>query len=457
MVETLESLLIMINLNIGTKKRVKMKLLIAIVFLWGNLAQSASIPKIKFDVEKYKLKNGLTVILHKDNRLPNLTIQAWFRVGSKHEVKGKTGIAHFLEHLMFKGSKNFHGDKFERMIQANGGSNNAFTSKDYTGYYVNLPAGKLDIILQMEADRMQNLIIKPEDILKERDVVKEERRYRYDNSVDGQVYEKIFSTIFKGHAYETPVIGSMEDVHNLKKQDFEEFYKKYYTPKNAILLIGGDFKTSNAKKLVKKYFGALKNNNEKLATFSPLRPKGNQLSMKLKVAADRLSYNFPVIKAGHPDQYALDLLSSLLGDGSTSRLYKDLVYDKKVASKVSSWSYTIQETGVFHIGVQLKTGKKVKDIKPQLIANIDYFKNNLVDAKSLEKVKNQMMKSYVDSFETLGGRVRGLALNEVLFGDYSVLFKDLGLYYNVTQQDIQRVAKKYLNFNKATVLEVGKK
>lgn len=434
-----------------------MKLLLVVGLLWGLSAHSASIPKIKFNVEKYKLKNGLTVILHKDNRLPNLTIQAWFRVGSKHEVKGKTGIAHFLEHLMFKGSKNFNGDKFERMIQANGGSNNAFTTKDYTGYYVNLPAGKLDIILQMEADRMQNLIIKPEDILKERDVVKEERRYRYDNSVDGQIYEKIFETIFKGHAYETPVIGSMDDVHNLKKADFEEFYKKYYTPKNAILLIGGDFKTASAKKMIKKYFAPIKNNNEKLATFSPLKPKGHNLSMKLKVAAERLSFNFPVVKAGDPDQYALDLLASLLGDGSTSRLYKDLVYDKKVASKVSAWSYTIQETGVFHIGAQLKPGLKVSKVKPQLVANIDYFKNNLVDKKSLEKVKNQIMKSYVDSFETLGGRVRGLALNEVLFGDYSVLFKDLDLYHKVTPQDIQRVAKQYLDFNKATSLEVGKK
>ena len=202
-----------------------MKLLLLVFFLSSPVFASQN---LELKVEKYKLKNGLTVLLHQDKSTPVVSFHQWYRVGSRNESIGRTGLAHFFEHLMFKGTKKYSGKEFEKLIKLNGGSNNAFTSFDYTGYYVNLPAGKIDKILDIESDRMQNLLFDPKTIQSEREVVKEERRYRVENRVQGYLREALFSTVFKVHPYNWPVIGSMKDLNAASIDDLKKFYKVHY-------------------------------------------------------------------------------------------------------------------------------------------------------------------------------------------------------------------------------------
>jgi zinc protease len=213
---------------------------------------------IRFPVEKFKLANGLTVLLNEDHSAPIISYHTWFRVGSKNEEVGYTGIAHLFEHMMFKGAKRYTGEQFDRVLQANGGVNNAFTTHDYTGYYETLPGSKLELVADIEADRMENLQITPENLTSERDVVKEERRFRVDNNPGGVLREALYGTAFKVHPYRWPVIGYMEDISRIDVAKANEFYRTYYAPNNAVLVISGDFDKAEAKRIVEKYYGAIK-------------------------------------------------------------------------------------------------------------------------------------------------------------------------------------------------------
>lgn len=213
--------------------------------------------QIRFPVEKYQLSNGLTVLLHEDHSAPIISIHQWFRVGSANEHPGRTGIAHFFEHLMFKGTPKYPNRELDRQIQANGGTNNAFTTRDYTGYYENMPSGKLELILDIESDRMRNLGFDEKEIKNEREVVKEERRYRVENNVYGYLHENVFETVFRVHPYRWPVIGYMRDLNATSIDDLKEFYRVFYAPNNAVLVITGDFKSSQAKSLIEKYYAKI--------------------------------------------------------------------------------------------------------------------------------------------------------------------------------------------------------
>ena len=241
----------------------RFKISFSVFLLAASMTASASlVKKINFPVEKIKLKNGMTVLLHQDRSIPMISFHQWYRVGSRHEKPGRTGLAHFFEHLMFKGTKKISRDQLEVLIQANGGSNNAFTSRDYTGYYVDFPSGQLELAMQIESDRMRNLIFDMAAIQSEREVVKEERRMRVEDSVDGSIMEATYSTVFKAHPYRWPVIGYMADLNAATIEDLKEFYRAYYAPNNTVLVVAGDFELSKAKSLVNKYYGSIKSETE---------------------------------------------------------------------------------------------------------------------------------------------------------------------------------------------------
>jgi len=212
----------------------------------------------EFSVDKYRLKNGMTVLLHQDSSLPIYSLHLWYDVGSSDEEQNRTGLAHFFEHLMFKGTKKNKEGVYDDLIEENGGSNNAFTTRDYTGYYVEMPAGTLETVLKLEADRMTNLSFSKDKIKREREVVKEERRLRVENSPFGLAFESLFAQGYNKSAYKWPVIGSMRHLERSSVSDFKTFYERYYAPNNAVLVIAGDFRKSKAKRWIKKYFGSLK-------------------------------------------------------------------------------------------------------------------------------------------------------------------------------------------------------
>lgn len=435
---------------------------IACAFLVFDRA-SAELPKpeviakaIQLPVEKYKLENGLVVLLLEDHSAPFFTYHQWFRVGSRDEKVGRTGLAHFFEHLMFKGTPQFPKGDFDRVLRANGGINNAFTTHDYTGYFESLPSGKLELAIKFESDRMRNLMFDLNEINSEREVVKEERRMRVENDVGGLIEEKMWSTLYKIHSYHWPVIGYMNDLNAASIDDMKEFYRVHYAPNNAVLVVVGDFDSSEAKKLIQNYYGKIASQDLPKRDI-PAEPDqaGERRATILKpVQSVTVAAAYKTVRSGDADQYPLDILATIMGGGASSRLHRRLVYKEQVASEVSVSSYTPGEPGMFRITVAMKPGQSADPTLKKLSAEIEAVKDKPVDDRELEKAKAAVMKDYVQALKTISGKAHALALNEIYFNDYRQMFRDLESYLAVNAEQIRQVAKKYLKPTARTVVVV---
>ncbi|MGZ5279522.1 MAG: M16 family metallopeptidase [Pseudobdellovibrionaceae bacterium] len=430
----------------------KFKICIAsVAFLFAICAQAEL--KIQFPVEKYTLKNGLTVILAEDHSVPMISYHTWYRVGSRDEGPGVTGAAHMLEHMMFKGAKKYSGKQFDQVLHENGIVNNAFTSNDYTGFYENLPSSKLELIMDMEVDRMRSLALNPADLTSELQVVGEERRWRVDNNPGGLLREMIFGNLFKVHPYTWPVIGYMADIQAYTPEKLRKFYDTYYVPNNAVLVISGDFEPQKTKALIEKYYSQLESKPLPEKKF-PVEPEAKAPQRKI-LAWDVQTKTFMIaykgIQAGHADSFALDLLGNILGGGRSSRLHKKLVYQQQVASSVGSYNMTNADPGAFLVMTTMKPGKTTLGAEQEILAEIEALKAELVTAAELQKAKNQTMMDYMEGLTTIDGKAQALAINEIYFGDYQHLFSDLERYNKVKVQDIRNVAKKYLQSQRRVV------
>ncbi len=434
----------------------------AVVILLSLLSLSASSQvDLSFPVEKYKLDNGLTVLLYEDHSAPVVSYHTWVRVGSKDEEKGFTGIAHLFEHLMFKGSKKISNKEYERTLQENGAVNNAFTSRDYTGYYVNAPSDKLETIMALEADRFQNLNLTEENLLSEREVVKEERRFRVENRVQGLVFEHINELAYTASAYRWPVIGYIADLNNISLSKAQEFYKTYYSPNNAVLVIGGDFDKKKVKKLIESYYGDFKSQtiNRPAQIAEPVQKKPREDIFYKDVQSDYLSLSFIVPDQNSPDLAAVELLSEILGSGDSSRLYKKLVYQMQIATGVYTFVMANLHSSLFQIHVMLKPSKNKKEadaIKNKALSVIwsELFKLRSYDvtAQDLLKAQNKVIKSHVDALKSIDGKTYALSMNEAVLGDYSRLFTDLENYKRVQVKDIRKAAERFLTQNKSNTV-----
>lgn len=417
--------------------------------------------EIRLPVVKTTLNNGLTVLLLQDSTVPMVSYHTWFKVGSRDESEGLTGAAHMLEHMMFKGSKKYAGNEFDKILHANGIVNNAFTTHDYTGFFEDLPPSKLELIMQIESDRMVNLLLRPEDLVSEKEVVKEERRWRVDNSPMGLMRELTFATIFKVHPYRWPVIGTMKDISNYTVEKLRSFYSKYYVPNNAVLVIVGDIQIQETQKLVEKYYGSIPKKDfvRNKYLMEPTQTVQYNAVLRQDVQAQSFSIAYQSVPQSHVDMYALDLAAQILGNGPSSRLYKRLVYSKQVATSAYSFHDNLADHGVFVVGVNLKPG-----VDPSESIEIAYnemwrLRNRVVTEKELKKAKILSMKSLVNNLRTIDGKARALAMSEILTGSYENLLKDLAKYNKVTAQDILRVSQKYFNQEQRTItiLEPRKK
>lgn len=411
---------------------------------------------IRFDVEKYTLDNGLTVLLHVDHTTPIVSMHKWYRVGSRHEKPGRTGLAHFFEHLMFKGTEKYPGKSFDRIVQANGGRINAFTSKDYTGYYIDVPAGRLELALDLESDRMRNLTFDPQEIQSEREVVKEERRFRVEDSVPGSLDEAVYHTVFRVHPYRWPVIGYMRDLNAATMEDLKEFYRVYYAPNNAVLVIAGSFDKKEAKKLVEKYYAGIPAQELPKEKLPVEPPQTGQRSVVLRrdVQNPTVSVAYRSSRAGDKDSYTFDVMANILAEGSSSRLYRRLVYREQTVDAISAWAYTPFEPATFQVISSIKSGVEPERVLTSIYAELYKMRTELVTAEELQKAKNQIMKSYVDALKTVSGRARLLALNEIILGDYEQIFLDLKKYNEVTAEDIKNLAERYLMPHQRSVVQV---
>jgi zinc protease len=404
-------------------------------------------------VTETSLPNGLKVLLKEEHKSPVVTFQVWYRVGARNERLGKTGMSHLLEHMMFKGSKKYGPKQFSQVVQRNGGNDNAFTSKDYTAYFENFAADRLEIAMDLEADRMQNLLLDPKDFLSERDVVKEERRMRYEDDPTSTMVEQMMATAFAAHPYQWPVIGWMADIGNISRDDLASHYRTYYTPDNATIVVVGDFETKKVLALVKKYFGNIPRGPEvpKVGAVEPkqLGEKRVKVKQEAELPAIYAGYKVPTIK--HPDAFALNVLQGILSSGKSSRLYKSLVYDKQIALYAGGdYDDVSVDPNLFYVFAGVMPGKTTDEVEKAIYTEIERFKNEPVSDEELQKAKNQTEASFIMAQDSVFYQAMQLGQFETV-ADWRLLGRYLDGVRAVTKDDVQRVAKQYFTDDNRTV------
>ncbi len=409
---------------------------------------------IEFHPYVETLDNGLKVILLEDHSAPVISYQTFFRVGSRNERPGITGISHFMEHMMFNGAKKYGPKEFDRILEANGGYSNAYTSKDMTAYYEDFASDALELVIDLDSDRMRDLALDPKYLVSEMGVVKEERRLRTDNSVDGQMYEDLYAMAFKAHPYQWPVLGWMSDLEKINREDCVKYYRTYYAPNNAVLVVVGDFKTKEAMALIHKYYDDIPRGEpyEDVRTVEPeqLGERRALIHRPAELPAVLIGYHVPSVKS--PDIYALDVLQQILTEGESSRLYRLLVRELGLAAYVySSFSWRI-DPDLFLFGVKMNPGKEIAEAERAIYSVIDSIAASGVTEEELKKAKNKLIADFYRSLQTVNGKAGKIGRYEVLFGDYREMFGVQDRYQAVTAEDVKKVTGKYFTARNRNVV-----
>lgn len=405
------------------------------------------------EVKEYKLDNGLKVLIIEDHKAPLATFQIWYRVGSRDEPAGKSGISHLLEHMMFKGTPKYGSKTFSKMVKRKGGVDNAFTTKDYTMYYQTLASDRIDISIELEADRMQNLILDPKEFIAERNVVMEERRMRYDDDPQNSLYEEVVAAAFKSHSYHWPVIGWMSDISSIERSDLLNHYKAYYSPDNAMIVVSGDVQADEIIKKIKASFGSIPPSSGRTVVTSKEGEQRGERRISLKREAELpyifTAYHTPSVP--HPDSYALEVLGMILSGGKSSRLYRSIVYEKQLAIGTSAdYSGLHKDPYLFLFDATVAPGKDIKDVENALYAEIEKIKKELPSEREVQKAKNQIEASFVMGQDSIYFQAEIAGMFEML-GSWKLKEQHLENIKKITPEDVSRVAKKYLNEDNRTV------
>lgn len=417
----------------------------------GPKVASQNLPDpLKLNVESFRLDNGLTVLVIEDHRLPVYALYSFYKVGGKDERKGITGASHFLEHLMFKGTKTMSASKFDYLVEGNGGTSNAYTTNDFTVYHENMPTSTLEIMLQVEADRMVNLRIDPKEFEAERQVVQEERKMRYENSPRGQIYLAMMEQLFKDTPYGTSVIGDVPDLKAVSRNQIYQYYAQWYAPNNATIVIAGDVRFSDVKSLVKKYYGELKASSVPAdtraqtpdAAFKVKLEKSVNLGLKGLSASPLFMMAFPGEPIGTPRGFALDMLSSLLGDGKSAYLVQKFALTKepKVAN-IYAGNYTLEKAGAFMVGGELVKGVDAEKFKDQLLEGLREACDTAITERSLQKVKNQYETGLLRDLDSNGGVAQFVGDRQAFFGDWAYYRKEWQIYSALKAPEVQAACK----------------
>ncbi|MCS7229442.1 MAG: pitrilysin family protein [Candidatus Kryptonium sp.] len=419
-----------------------------------NQLRSQSDGKINF--VEFTLENGLHVILHEDHSTPIVAVNICYHVGSKNEKTDKTGFAHLFEHLMFDGSKNVKRGEFDKYISQAGGYSNAYTTEDKTNYYEVLPSNYLELALWLESDRMLGFSIQEISLTTQREVVKEERRWRYENRPYGSAWIKISEKSFKKHPYRWPVIGYQEHLDNASMEDVREFYETFYVPNNAVLVIAGDINIEETKKLVERYFGEIPRGPERIPRPSPddepLDGEVREVVEDINAPLPAVFMSFRIPEEGNPDSYALALLSGILSVGESSRLYQRLVYKDKIANEVETYSDSREHPGLFLIYAIANPGFNSDTLEKVIDEEIEKIRNYGVEERELEKAKNKIESALVSARQTVQGKADLLAHYYTFYKKPELINTEIEKYRKVTVEDVKRVAQKYLDPKKRVIL-----
>jgi zinc protease len=397
------------------------------------------------------LDNGLRVLLLEDHRSPIVTVQTWYRVGSRNEARGATGIAHFLEHLMFRGTAKYGPGVFARLVERNGGQDNAFTSQDVTSYYVNLAADRLDLVLDLEADRMHNLLLDPKIITSEREVVIEERRTRTEDDPGGFLGEEVSATAFRAHPYGQPIIGWPTDLKRITPEEIRAFYRTYYVPNNALLVVVGDFKTADALTKVNATFGPIPRAAEPppVLAVEPSQNGERRVTVQKPAELPIVYLGYPVPNQKSADAAPLELLSVILAGGRSSRLYRDLVHERQLALEAGG-DYFSFDPNLFWFWATPLPGQTAETLEKELVGHMERLKREPVSEVELKRAKNQIEAGFVFQDDSIHRRGSLLARFE-LIGGYALKDNYLASIRAVTAADLQRVAGAYFQDDKKNV------
>lgn len=414
----------------------------------------ASAQKVAF--EEYDLNNGMHVILHHDPSAPVAITSVMYHVGAKDERPDRTGFAHFFEHLLFEGTQNIKRGEWFKVVTANGGVNNANTTDDRTYYYEVFPSNNLELALWMESERLLHPVINKIGVDTQNEVVKEEKRTRYDNQPYGKFQIVVKENLFKKHPYRWATIGSMEHLDAATLEEFQAFNKKFYIPNNAVLVVAGDFKKEEAKKWIEQYFGAIPKGEPVVREQFTEEPITETIKTKfednnIQIPAIVAAYRTPSMKTR--DARVLDLISSYLSDGKSSKLYKKIVDEKKIALQTGAFSNSQEDYGMY-ILFGLPMGNSTSaDILKEIDEEIVKLQTELISEKDYQKLQNKFDNNFVNSNASIEGIAENLATYYMLYGDINLINTEIEMIHSITREEIRDVAKKYLNPNQRLVLD----
>lgn len=431
-----------------------------LLFLASLVFVGFSVNAQKVEFEEFDLDNGLHVILHQDNTAPVITVSVMYDVGGKdlggNPEAPRTGFAHFFEHLLFEGTKNIGKGEYSKIISANGGKNNANTSLDRTYYYEVFPSNNLELALWMESERMLHPVIDQVGVDTQNEVVKEEKRLRYDNSPYGQFLFAVSENLFKVHPYKNKNIGEMSDLDASTLEEFQNYFKKWYGPNNAVLVVAGDMDSKEAKSLVEKYFKDIPSGMNPVRNFPKEEPITETIEAKyydpnIQIPAIITAYRVPGFK--ERDSYILNMVSAYLSDGKSSKLYKKLVDTKKMALQAGAINIPQMDYSIYAVYGLPLGDTSLDTLLSEIDEEIVKMQTELISERDYQKLQNKFENRFVNSNSSVEGIANSLARYYMLYDDINLINNEIDIYRSITRQEIQDVVKKYLNPNQRVELE----
>lgn len=397
------------------------------------------------EVRTHKLKNGMKILVHEDHSIPSVALYIFYRIGSRNERPGTTGLSHFFEHMMFNGARKYGPKQFDITMENAGGSNNAYTSNDVTVYQDWFPASALELVFELEADRITDLAFDPKVIESERGVVASERRASVDADNAGLLYEQLFATAYTAHPYQWPVVGWMVDIENWKLEDLRRHFEMGYSPSNATMVVAGAVRFDDVVRLATAHLERIPSREPPppVTTREPEQLGERRVRVSKFAQLPMLLVAYHVPESANRDYYALRVLEKMLLFGRSSRLYQRLVDRDQLAIEVSGQLSLAIDPTLFVIGVQPKQGIRSEAVERALFQEIERLKNEPINERELQKARNALIAEYYRGLRTISGKANQIGSYEVFFGDYQKLFTGVEAYARVSAADIKRVAQQF--------------
>jgi zinc protease len=425
----------------------------ALAVLIAFVAASPPARAQEYPIVAHTLKNGMKVLVQTDHSIPNVALYIFYRIGSRNERPGTTGLSHFFEHMMFNGAKKYGPGELDKVMEAQGGSNNAYTTQNVTVYQDWFPRAELPLIFDIEADRIRDLNFDPQKIQSEREVVAAERLFRTDNSDSGLLDEQLWATAFIAHPYQWPILGWMSDIEHWTIEDLKHHFEMGYSPNNATMVVVGDASADEIFQLCEKYIEPIPSHAPPapVTTLEPVQLGERRLVVHKRAELPLLEIAYHVPESDSPDFYALNILRTVISQGESSRMYQRLVDKDQTALDVSSSMGPAFDPTLATIVAQPRQGVDPQTCEKAIYEELERLKNEPIPDQELEKAKNIRLVEFYHQVETISGRANAIGTYELFFGDYTKLSAVAKNYAAVTKQDVQRVAKMYFGANNRTV------